>query len=162
MRIAIRETKVYKYAELSDEAQQKVMEILGNTNVDNDWWNCIYDDAAAVGIKITGFDLSEHSCSYCHGEFTDDAENIAEKISATHGETCETYKTASKFIKAHNELINEYSDGMDELRNEFYHSILEDYRIMLQKDYEYLISEKAILETIDANDYEFTEDGNLY
>jgi len=33
---------------------------------------------------------------------------------------------------------------------------------MLQKEYEYETSEEAIVETIKANEYEFTEDGNLY
>jgi hypothetical protein len=32
----------------------------------------------------------------------------------------------------------------------------------LQKEYEYLTSENAILETLEINDYEFTEDGNIY
>ena len=32
----------------------------------------------------------------------------------------------------------------------------------LEKEYNYLTSEKAIIETIEANDYEFTEDGKIY
>ncbi len=32
----------------------------------------------------------------------------------------------------------------------------------LEKEYYYLISDAAIIETIEANDYEFTEDGELY
>jgi len=32
----------------------------------------------------------------------------------------------------------------------------------LEKEYEYLSSEKVIIETIEANEYEFTEDGKLY
>ena len=40
--------------------------------------------------------------------------------------------------------------------------ILEDLRIELRKDYEYLTSREAIEETIRANDYEFTEDGQLW
>ena len=32
----------------------------------------------------------------------------------------------------------------------------------LQKEYEYLTSEEAIIESIEANDYEFTEEGEIY
>jgi predicted transcriptional regulator len=32
---------------------------------------------------------------------------------------------------------------------------------MLQKEYEYLTSEEAIIETIEANEYEFTEKGEM-
>jgi hypothetical protein len=43
----------------------------------------------------------------------------------------------------------------------FLRSLLEDYRIMLQKEYEYLTSEETIIETIEANEYEFTEKGEM-
>jgi hypothetical protein len=32
---------------------------------------------------------------------------------------------------------------------------------MLSKEYDYQTSEEAIIETIKANDYDFTENGNL-
>jgi len=32
---------------------------------------------------------------------------------------------------------------------------------MLQKEYEYQMSDEAIIETIEANEYEFTENGKL-
>ena len=32
----------------------------------------------------------------------------------------------------------------------------------LEKEYDYLTSEDAIIESLQANDYEFTEDGNIY
>jgi hypothetical protein len=38
---------------------------------------------------------------------------------------------------------------------------LEDYSIILQKECDYLSSEESIIETIEANDYEFDIDGNL-
>ena len=45
---------------------------------------------------------------------------------------------------------------------EFRRSILEDYRIILQTEFEYLTSEEAIVEIIEANEYEFTADGHIY
>lgn len=40
---------------------------------------------------------------------------------------------------------------LDDLDNEFLHNLLEDYRIMLNKEYDYLTSCEAIVESIDAN-----------
>ena len=54
------------------------------------------------------------------------------------------------------------SDQYQELCEEFQRTICEDYRIILQKEYEYLTSKEAIIETIEVNEYEFTEDGKLY
>jgi hypothetical protein len=33
---------------------------------------------------------------------------------------------------------------------------------MLRQEYEYLTSEGAIIETIEANEYEFTEEGRMF
>ena len=58
---------------------------------------------------------------------------------------------------------NEYDFDNDcgELDAEFTKSIFEDYRILLQKECEYLNSDEAIIETIEANDYYFTKDGSI-
>lgn len=49
----------------------------------------------------------------------------------------------------------------EEIDDEFLRSLCEDYRIILQKEYEYLTSEEAIKKTILANEYEFDEEGNI-
>lgn len=43
---------------------------------------------------------------------------------------------------------------------EFLNDILEDYRVMLQKEYEWRGSREQIIESIEANEYEFDENGN--
>jgi hypothetical protein len=59
-------------------------------------------------------------------------------------------------------------DGLDDepdtkdLDKEFLHNLLEDYRVMLQQEYDYLTSKDAVIETINANEYDFTEDGKLW
>jgi len=175
MRIDVKETKVYPFNELSDDAKQEALEKLYDINVDYEWWDCVYEDAANVGIKISGFDLDRGS--YCKGDFTLDAEEVANKIIAEHGESCETYKAAIDFfdavkvIKEKHESDVEYdpeymeyneTGDYEEAVEEFKGFILEDYRIMLEKQYEYLTGEEAIVETIEANEYEFTEDGKVY
>lgn len=173
---------VYTFAELSDNAKQKAILEFSDINTDYDWYQNVYDDAARVGLEITGFDIDRGS--YCKGKFEVDAEYCAKLIISEHGEKCETYKTASAFLERYNALsaklevangkevndddyevkneISDLEDKISELEDEFLQSILEDYRINLQNEYEYLSSEKVIIGTIEANDYEFTEDGKQF
>ena len=155
----IRETKVYKFDELSDEAKEKVIEDHYDINVDYDWWDSVYDDASNVGIKIMEFDIDRGS--YCKGKLYASEESVAEAIIKQHGEHYETYKTAEEFLNCVSELDDE-SDEYAEACESFLYSILEDYRIILEKEYEYLTSEEAIIETIKANEYDFTEDGEIF
>ena len=167
---------VYKFDELSEEAKQKVIEGLADINVDCNWFEFIYEDANNVGLKINGFDIDRRS--YCNLEFTKGAENCADLIIANHGEACDTYNTAKKFLEDRTELVKKYSDGvdiervyegniyeldfeLDELEEDFLKSLSEDYLSMLKEEYEYKTSEEAIVETIKTNDYEFTDNGKL-
>ena len=169
--------KLYQFSELSDKAKEKAISRLMEINTDRDWWDSSYEDAAQVNIKIKGFDIGRGS--YVKAEFMQSAYDTANLIILNHGESCETYKTAKTFLQDWNNLVSKYSDGVktdvvtedneydfdneaDDLENEFLESISEDYRIILSKQYDYLTSEDAIIETIEANDYYFTEDGELY
>lgn len=162
---------LYSFDELSEEAKQKAIENLYDLNVDHDWWQWTYEDAERVGIKITGFDLERGS--YCKGDFLEDAETVAKLILKEHGEQCESYKTALQFMDEKCRLVHRYESEIPEmdqgdfdydlecLEDEFLKSICEDYRIILQKEYEYLTSEEQIIESIKANEYTFTENGKL-
>lgn len=57
--------------------------------------------------------------------------------------------------------LDDENINTDEIDDEFLQSLCEDYRIMLQREYEFLTSEEAIIETIQANEYEFDEEGNI-
>lgn len=160
-------TKVYKFDELSKEAQQTVIDKMYDINVSYDWWESTYDDANEIGFKITGFDIDRGS--YCDGEFQLSAHEVAANIIRDHGAMCETYKTAQTFLDGVNSIEatdgeeygegEEYEDKMMELEEEFLKSLCEDYLTMLRQDYEYQTSDEAIKETIEVNEYEFTKDG---
>ena len=164
---------VYTFDELSEEAKKKAREWMRGHALNYDWWDFIYEDAASVGIKITGFDLGR--ASYCAGTI-EDTESTAHAILKNHGEECETHKTASAYLKDRDDAIeaaprNEdgefedegaLDDKLDEIAGEFIKSILEDYRICLQREYEYRLSDEAIDEDIRANEYLFTEGGQRY
>ena len=162
----------YNIDELSPEAREHAIEKLWDINVAYDWWRFIYDDAENVGVKIQEFDLSYPDCQ---GEFMESARYTAHQILQEHSATCETYQTANGFLT---ELVrflgtaetDEYGElayvsddqQVEEMELEFLRSILEDYRILLQKEYDYQTSDEAIIETIQANEYEFTKDGELF
>lgn len=159
-------TKVYKFDELNENAKQKAIEWGSDLNVDYDWWESVYEDAANIGLKITKFDIDRGS--YCKGNFTIAANEVAANIFRDHGEQCETYKTAFAFMEEWQPVFGTYMETEEgeqklmDIENDFETNLLEDYRIMLQKEYEYQTSEAAIIETIQANEYEFTEDGRRF
>ena len=166
------ETNVYQFSELSEEMQEKAISNLYDINVSFDWWQSTYEDASNIGLKITSFDLDRRR--HAEGELNLSANEVAANIFKNHGEDCETYKTAKSFMEEWEPLFAEYMDETNEkyesgeverelqgLEEDFLKSILEDYSMMLQKESEYLQSEEAIKETIEANEYEFTADGKL-
>jgi hypothetical protein len=162
---------VYEFDELSDEAKKKAREWWREGALNHDWWEGVYDDAITVGLKIKSFDLDRNR--HAKGEFIHSAPKVAELILKDHGDTCETYKTASAFLKERDEAIDtaikdengEIQDEraldqkLDDIESDFLKSILEDYSIILQKEYEYQLSDEVGDETIMANGYTFTEDG---
>jgi hypothetical protein len=163
---------LYKFSELSEEAKQHAIEKLNDINVSFDWWDSTYEDAEQIGLKLTSFDLARNR--HADGEFLLSACDVAQNILNNHGDMCETYKTAQNFLNDWQPVFNDYmdetnekyesresEDQLNDLENDFLQSLCEDYSIMLQNEYEYLETDEAIIETIEANDYDFTEDGNL-
>jgi hypothetical protein len=167
------EIKLYKFNELPEEVQEKAIEKYFDINVDYDWWDFTYEDAENIGLKINGFDLDRGN--YCNGEFILSTSEVAQNVLKEHGGNCDTYKTAENFLDEFNPVFTEYldessdnyesaesEDKMIYLETEFLNSLLEDYRIILRNEYSYLTSEKAIKETLIVNDYDFTENGEIY
>lgn len=172
--------KLFQFNELSESAKQVAISNLSDINVDYDWWQSTYEDAKNIGLKITSFDLDRNR--HAKGLFIDRAENCANKIISEHGINCATYATAHVYLRDFAELLEKYEveqDGMyfnfrndateydfenekEDLDEQFLNDICEDYSILLQKECEYLQSEEAIVETIIANDYDFTIDGKIY
>jgi hypothetical protein len=166
---------LYTFNELNEQAQKKAIEKLSDINVSFDWWESTYDDAKNIGLKLTGFDLDRNK--HAKGDFIDSAELCAEEIMEEHGDESDTYKLASTFLadlnflnidleKAEQEKGNSdecytIQGKIDDLKAQFLSDLLEEYATMLQKESEYLQSEQAIKETIEANDYTFEEDGTM-
>lgn len=169
--------KLYKFDELSEEAKQEAINQLNDINVSYEWWEFTFNDAKEIGLKITSFDLDRNR--HAAGDLINSMAEVCDAIIKNHGEHCDTHKTAQKYLKQWADLVERFSDGVninevaegneydfdqeaDELEEQFLDEILEDYSIMLQHEYEYLCSDEAIIETIQANEYEFTQQGKLY
>lgn len=179
---------VYKFDELSEPAQEKALEKFWDINVNYDWWEHVCEDAETIGVKITEFDLDGPSLyrPQIKGHLTENLLEAFKLARINHGKDTETFKTAqdhlNKYIQAfiqwHDKESKQdgapsdwdkvtwlrefaYEDEVDELGRDYLHSILEDYLIMLRKEYEYQTSREQVIESIQANEYEFHEDGSL-
>ncbi len=167
--------KVYKFDELTDDQKEKALNNLRDINVDHDWWEFTYEDAATIGLRITSFDLDRNR--HAKGEFMvfGGGEQCAGLIMAEHGQSTDTYALAKtyladlaalhvKFPNHEDSDHDDYDTYVDEsglLEEQFLTDLLEEYSIMLQKEYEYLCSDQAVTEAIRINDYDFTEDGKI-
>lgn len=157
-------TTVYEYDELaSDSARQKARAWYAEGVLDYEWWEAVYEDAARIGLTITSFDLDHYQID---GKLTQSAEDVAKAIMTEHGKDCETYNDATAYLTERSKWLEEDEDGyllhedkLEELDEEFTHTILEDYRSILQKEIDYLLSDEQIEESIRANKYTFTENG---
>lgn len=168
------EIKLYKFDELPEDIQDKVVQNYSDINTAYEWWSFTCEDAKQIGIEITSFDLDRGN--YCELDNIKDLTTVADLIIENHGENTDTYKLAETFLKERDEIIDsaerdengdfvdEYQvdSGLDDLEDSFKKDLSECYLSMLKKEYEYLSSDDAIIETIRVNEYDFTADGKIY
>lgn len=163
--------KVYQYSELSEKAKEKARDWYLNATYGCDWSESIYDDAKDAGLKITGFNI-DHG-NYCNIGFIGTPEKTAEYILKNHGSKCETYTDTQDYNKAIAALAlkhpsddernsDEYAEALAEVVEEYKNALARSYLVMLRKEYEYLTSEECIAESMEANNYEFCENGTRF
>lgn len=165
-----KEIEIYQFSELSARAKERARDWYRQDALDYEWWESTYEDAERIGLKITGFDVSRGPDA--EGKFTDSAIDVAQAILKDHGHETETYKDARDFLKeweaaekkylAADEDNDDFSDTeeAEELEQEFLKTILHDYAQILQAEAEYITSDEQVDESIEANEYEFHEDGS--
>ena len=157
----------YTFDELSDRAKDKARQWMRECIDVDDWSEQTIEDAAQVGLKITGFDVGR--ASECNIDFSWSRDAVAEAILKEHGETCGTYKAATEYLEAISKLPDDTSaEDNSEARIELEERAIDAFRKALETDYlkdlraayQYSYSDEAIDETIEANDYLFAEDGS--
>ena len=154
-------TEVFTFDELSDDAKEKARDWYREHALEYDWYESVYEDAAQVGLKITSFGLERDR--HAKGNFTKPETEVANAIIANHGEKCETYKTAQAYLTVANGLTGESDSALLEIEdNDFLRSLLDDYSILLQHEYEYLLSDECVDDNIRVNEYTFTATGKRF
>lgn len=154
---------VYPFAELSERAQQRAADWVRQGQDFDFEWECLQEDAKRIGLRLTSWEYGRSA----GGELIESAVDCAKKILKEHGKDTRTYQTAAALLKD----AKQYDDADDDTsvlyddwrarQRDFLHALLEDYRSMADQEYEHQQSDAVTRETIEANGYEFTEDGKI-
>lgn len=159
------ETKAYQFHELDEQTKEKAIDNYRYIGVEHDdWWDFVKEDLISVGIELRSFDIDRGSFAEIHSE---DFYETCELILKWHGENCETYKIAERYIKEYKHIQYHIQDDEDldekleDLDEEYQKEFSWEVFSMLRKEYEYMTSDEYVIEMFEANEYEFTEEGKL-
>lgn len=154
-----------KFDELSEKIKEKILTKFYNINIDYEWWNSTIDDIknelenefGMVDIKInfSGFANQGDGASFT-GKIND-FEKFINKIKINP--IIEFTRNDSHYFHE-NTVSCDIGDVEDLIEEWRYQKCKEIYR-KLENEYDYLISDETIEETIKLNNYEFDEEGNL-
>ena len=177
---------VYKFDELSKDGKEKALKNLQDINIDGDFWcECILDDWKEklkkhgfndAEIFFSGFwsqgdgacfDASVNLDQYLKGQYRvlRDKDLTARVVKNDHGYHYSHGRTRYLQIDENNieltarqsNLVDKLQAKLEALRLDLSQKIYEQ----LKEQFEYMQSDEAIIETIEANDYDFTEDGKI-
>lgn len=151
---------LYEYHELNEKAQAKARQWLHESNIYDQWWLNVYDDAAQAGLELKNFESDSYSRVYgLEGTFTKSAPEVAEYILENHGAACDTYEAAKSFIL---EALDKDDDALETLGEVFLDDLLKCYAKALQAELDYQNSDAYAVELIEANEYTFLASGERY
>lgn len=178
---------LYKFDELNEETKKKVLENFRYLNTEWDWYESVYEGfeeiASEYGIEVedmrfSGFYSQGDGASF-EGEIVD-FKKFAEKTGLKrlvrlsdsieynlnmlvkrvtyhyyHSKTVEADIRDGGYYPRLSNLIEEKLEKVkEELCEKLYRN--------LEEEYDYLTSDEVVADTIRANEYEFTEGGELF
>ena len=164
----VKEIKVYKFNELSEDAKQKAIESNYDISVDYDWWDCDYDyfieQLEEIGLSCEKFYFSTDRENYIEPV---NLKVIDERLFLKACKVDLRTKEAKKILEETGFSIseNKYNTTIETEDNDYSDIVqdkLSDFLISLKSSYEYLTSEESIIESLLGNDYDFTVDGSMY
>ena len=160
------EINVYKLKQLDKQTKEKVIENYRYINVeDTFWYDFIKEDFIRLGLEIRSFDLDRGSFAEIHIE---DFEETSKSIIKEFGDSVAIKQTAKNYLDKYNKIQANFKEDEDierelEILDEEYQREFEvDILSYLRAEYESDISDEAVIDTIEANDYDFTTDGKIY
>ena len=138
------ELKAYEFSELNEKAKEKVLQQYCSLNVDNEsWWDIVFEEFNDLGLKINSFDIYRQEIDF---DFIDDINELCINVINNFGDE---------------DIVNICEDYLKNKGDKQYYKklIAEEVLTTLTNEYDYLISEEAVIETIEANEYYFNIDG---
>ncbi len=160
------EIKVYKFEELDKQTQEKVIENYRYINVeDTFWYDWIKDDFNRLGLEIKEFNIDRGSYAKIYIENFEDTSNY---IIEEFGDSVAIKQTAKNYLKELKEIVSNFKEDEEidrefEILDEKYqHEFEADILSYLRANYVWEINDQAVINTIEANDYDFTTEGKIY
>ena len=160
------EIKVYKFEELDEQTKEKVIENYRYINVeDTFWYDWIKGDFNRLGLEIQEFDLGRRNYAKI---YIDNFEDTSNYIIEEFGDSVLIKQTAKNYLKELKEIVSNFKEDEEidrefEILDENYqHEFEADILSYLRSNYEQDISDEAVINTIEANDYDFTTEGKIY
>jgi hypothetical protein len=160
------EIKVYKFEELNKQTKEKVIENYRHINVEDfQWYDWIKDDFNRLGLEIQEFDLGRRNFVKIYIENFEDTSNY---IIEEFGDSVLIKQTAKNYLKELKEIVSNFKEDEDidrefeTLDENYQHEFEADILSYLRSNYEQDISDEAVIDTIEARDYDFTTNGKIY
>lgn len=160
------EINVYKFEELDEQTQRKVIENYRYINVeDTFWYDFIKEDFIRLGLEIRSFDLDRGSFAEIHIE---DFEQTSKSIIKEFGDSVAIKQTAKNYLDKYNKIQANFKEDEDIekeleiLDEEYQREYSADILSYLRDDYDYQVSDDAVIDTIEANGYNFTWYGEIF
>ena len=177
-------TMVYSFNELSEAAQERALNAFRCINVEYDWWTYGAYDTIRTAGRLLGLDIDRiHFDTYLYCIFNADYEYVRGAVKAIQAEfphATDLHDVARKLQDLQKRHFYSLSCAVTKGRTTNRYScfrfgedyeckdlgdIIDDFahwaRVLLRDEYKYLTSDDAVKEAIEANEYEFTEEGKL-
>jgi len=160
------EIKVYEFDELDKQTKEKVIENYRYINVDNTfWYDCIKEEFNFLGLEIKEFDLGRRNYVNI---YIDNLEETSKSILHEFGDSVLIKQTAKNYMNEYEKIQANFKEDEDierevELLDEQYEKeYSEDILSYLRSNYDWETSDETVINTIEANEYDFTIEGKIY
>lgn len=177
------EKTIYQFDELTDAAKEKAREWFRAASAHDTWWaESVIDDAKRIGALI-GFDVDEiYWCGFgsqgdgaCWTGSAFYAAGCAAAVARERPQDAEIQRIARAWRDLQRRNFYQIRGGVSAddrymrtsvgaCRADDANQIVSDFAdwiyCSLEKEYDYLMSDECVDESIRANEYEFDEDGN--
>jgi hypothetical protein len=172
--------RTFSFNQLGEEAKQKVLERERFTNVDDyEWWaDWIYEDLKEYGIetKQVFFDVHNRCFSVYKGEIDHEKMisclwhkgyiTVQQAYALRDDQIYISLKTSSVggdhnyfVVESNDEVPDKVFDGLEAAMDSFIEDVASACLKKLDDDYEGLTSDESVIDTLMANDWRFTKDG---